>query len=263
MLIDLSGKTSIISASTGGIGLATAKGLAESGAHVILNGRSEKTVERALEHVRAECPEAKLEGLVADLSTQEGAEKLFSCYPVCDILINNLGIFDRRDFFEMSDQEWARFFDVNVLSSVRLARFYLPVMKKSGWGRVVFISSQCALTVPSGLIHYASTKAAMLAIARGLAKSMAGTGVTVNSILPGPTFTEGMVDWVREEADRDGTSVQVTLDKFVRTAHPESIIQRIATAEEVANMIIYICSQQASATTGAALRVEGGMIDTL
>lgn len=263
MKIDLVGKTAIVTGSTAGIGLAAAKGLAESGATVVVNGRTPEAVERALAAIAADVPSAALAGFAGDLGTAAGCAALVAAHPACDILVNNLGIYGPQDFFETPDEEWTRFFEVNVMSGVRLSRAYLPGMAARGWGRVVFISSESALNIPADMIHYGFTKTAVLSVARGLAKRMAGTGVTVNSVLPGPTLSEGVADMLRETVEKTGVSTLQAAADFVMANRPSSIIRRAATVEEVANMIVYACSVQASATTGAALRVDGGVVDSL
>ncbi len=263
MHIDLSGKTAIVTGSTAGIGLAIAKGLAQSGARVVVNGRSEATVDRALAEIAAQVPKAGVKGFVGDLGTAEGAAALLAANPVADILVNNLGIFGPRDFFETPDEEWQRFFEVNVLSGVRLARAYLPEMQRNGWGRVVFMASESAFNIPADMIHYGFSKTALVSIARGLAKRMAGTGVTVNSVLPGPTLSDGVATMLADEITKTGKPLEEVARDFVRANRPTSIIQRASSVEEVANMVVYACSLQAAATTGAALRVDGGVIDTL
>jgi NAD(P)-dependent dehydrogenase (short-subunit alcohol dehydrogenase family) len=262
MHIDLSGKTALVTGSTAGIGLATAKGLASAGASVIVNGRTGKGIDSAIEAIAAAAPGAKVAGFAADLGNATGCNALIAEHPRCDILVNNLGIYAETDFFEISDEEWTRFFEVNVMSGVRLARAYLPGMIKQGWGRVVFVASESALNVPAEMIHYGFSKTAQLSIARGLAKRAAGTGVTVNSVLPGPTLTEGVAEMLKQTLAAE-QSLEDAGAVFVKAKRPSSIIQRESSVEEVANMIIYVCSQQASATTGAALRVDGGVIDSI
>lgn len=263
MRIDLSGKTAIVTGSTAGIGLAIVKGLAESGARVVVNGRGQEAVDRGLAAVAAAVPGAALTGFAGDLGTAEGCAALVAAHPSCDILVNNLGIYKPQDFFETPDGEWTRFFEINVMSGVRLSRAYLPAMAREGWGRVVFLSSESGLNIPVDMIHYGFTKTAVLSIARGLAKRMAGTGVTVNSVLPGPTLSEGVAEMLKEEVEKTGKPLEEVAAAFVRAARPSSIIQRAATVEEVANMVVYACSVEASATTGAALRVDGGVVDSL
>lgn len=263
MKIDLSSKIAIVTGSTSGIGFATARGLAESGATVVVNGRTKAGVDSAIAALTAAVAGATVRGVVADVGTAGGCARLLLAEPVADILVNNAGIFGPRDFFEIPDAEWERFFQVNVMAGVRLSRSYLPGMRQRDWGRVVFISSESALNIPVDMIHYGFTKTANLAIARGLAKRMAGTGVTVNAVLPGPTLTEGMRAMLRETADMTGRSIEDAGVAFVKGQRPSSILRRPATPEEVANMIVYVCSPQASATTGAALRVDGGVVDTI
>ncbi|AWM29489.1 SDR family NAD(P)-dependent oxidoreductase [Sinorhizobium fredii] len=262
MNIDLSGKTAVITGSTAGIGLAIAKGLSASGANVVVNGRSQQAIDRAVTAIGDVQPSGFVAGFAGDLGSAEGCAALVSAYPACDILINNVGIYGPQDFFEASDALWERLFEVNVLSGVRLSRAYLPGMQKKDWGRVIFISSESALNVPADSIHYAFTKTGILSVARGLAKRMAGTGVTVNSVLPGPTVSEGVAAMLGADENPE-TSVEALTTEFVLKSRPSSIIRRAATVEEVANMVVYACSMQASATTGASLRVEGGIVDYL
>jgi NAD(P)-dependent dehydrogenase (short-subunit alcohol dehydrogenase family) len=263
MHIDLSGKSAVITGSTAGIGLAIAKGLAASGASVVVNGRTGASVDKAIARVNAAAPSAKVSGFAADLGTADGCEALVAAHPACDILINNVGIYGPQNFFEIPDTEWTRFFEVNVMSGVRLSRAYVPGMIDRRWGRVVFISSESALNIPADMIHYGMSKTALLAIARGLAKRLAGTGVTVNSVLPGPTLSEGVAAMLKETIEKTGQSLEEAAAEFVVANRPSSIIQRAASVEEVANIVIYTASPQASATTGAALRVDGGVVDTI
>ncbi|AFE11170.1 3-oxoacyl-[acyl-carrier protein] reductase [Corallococcus coralloides DSM 2259] len=263
MRIELTGRTALVTGSTAGIGLATAKGLAAAGATVIVNGRTQEAVDRAIAAVREAAPGATVKGFAGDLSTAKATTALVAAHPHCDILINNLGIFGPKDFFDVSDEDWSRFFEANVLSGVRLSRAYLPGMQKQGWGRVVFVSSESALNIPTEMIHYGVTKTAQLAVARGLAKRMAGTGVTVNSVLPGPTLSEGVRTMFREEHEKSGRSFEDLAVDFIQASRPSSILRRPSSVEEVANMIVYVASPQASATTGAALRVDGGVVDSI
>lgn len=264
MKIDLTGKHAVISGSTHGIGFAIAKGLAESGAAVVLNGRSQKAVNEAIMRLKAEVPGSAANGVAADLGTADGCRALRQAAPRTDILVNNVGIFGPQDFFEIPDEEWERFFAVNVLSGVRLSRAYVPGMVASGWGRVLFLSSESALNIPADMIHYGLTKTAYLALSRGLAKRLAGTGVTANAILPGPTLSEGVRDMLRQEnGGKGGKSVEERATAFVIAERPSSIIRRAATVEEVANLAVYVASPLSSATTGAALRVDGGVVDTI
>jgi NAD(P)-dependent dehydrogenase (short-subunit alcohol dehydrogenase family) len=257
--IDLSGRRAIVSGSTGGIGLAIVRGLAESGADVVINGRNQQRVQDAVAAVLREMPGARVDGVAADLATAEGAEVLIKAAPDADILVNNMGIFEPKPFAEITDADWQRFFDTNVMSGVRLSRHYLPLMVAKGWGRVVFISSESGLNIPKEMIHYGMTKTAQLAISRGLAESVAGTGVTVNAVLPGPTLSEGVSEMLAAMT-KDGTLVEEAGRQFVAEFRPTSLIGRLATVEEVANMVVYTCSPQASATSGAALRVDGGVV---
>jgi NAD(P)-dependent dehydrogenase (short-subunit alcohol dehydrogenase family) len=263
MNIDLSNRTAIVTGSTAGIGFAIAQGLADCGAAVVVNGRKADSVEDAVARLRRLAPGATIRGVAADLGAAAGCAALVAAEPACDILVNNVGIFGLQDFFETPDDVWTRFFEVNVMSGVRLSRMYVPGMEKRGWGRVVFISSESGLNIPADMIHYGFTKTAYLSISRGLAKRMAGTGLTVNAVLPGPTLSEGVEDMLKAEAERSGQSLEAAANAFVRTHRPSSIIRRVATPEEVASMVVYVCSPQASATTGAALRVDGGVVDTI
>ena len=262
MQIDLSDKLAIVSGSTAGIGFAIASGLAAAGATVVVNGRSQAAVDRAIAAIRNGQPDARVRGVAGDLGTAEGCAAFVAAEPKADILVNNLGIFELKDFFDIEDAEWSRFFEVNVMSGVRLARAYVPGMVERGWGRVVFLSSESALNIPADMIHYGVTKTADLALSRGLAKRMAGTGVTVNAILPGPTLSEGVSEMLAD-AVASGKSLEEAGADFVKAHRSSSIIQRAATVEEVANLCVYIASPQASATTGAALRVDGGVVDTI
>jgi NAD(P)-dependent dehydrogenase (short-subunit alcohol dehydrogenase family) len=263
MQIDLSNKIALVSGSTAGIGFAAAKGLAEAGARVIINGRSQGGVDDALAKLRHAVPKADAIGFAGDLSDADVVKKLVAAHPHVDVLVNNLGIFEVKDFFETPDEDWSRFFDVNVLSGVRLSRAYAKGMADRKWGRIVFISSESGLNIPTEMVHYGMTKTAQLAVARGLAKRLKGTGVTVNSVLPGPTLTEGVAVMLKDTIAKTGQTLEDAAADFVKAHRSSSIIQRAATVEEVANLIVYACSPQASATTGAALRVDGGVVDTI
>jgi NAD(P)-dependent dehydrogenase (short-subunit alcohol dehydrogenase family) len=262
MIIDLKGTKAIVTGSTGGIGFAIAKGLADSGAAVVINGRSRERVDRAVAEV-GKSPKAAVSGFAADLATAEGVAGLIKHAGEADILVNNLGIFEPRPFEAITDEEWQRYFDTNFMSGVRLSRHYLPRMVQRGWGRIVFISSESGLNIPADMIHYGVTKTAQLAVSRGMAESVAGTGVTVNAVLPGPTRSEGVADFFGKLAKEQGISLQEMEKQFIARNRPSSIIRRLATPEEVANMVVYVCSKQASATTGAALRVDGGVVRTI
>jgi NAD(P)-dependent dehydrogenase (short-subunit alcohol dehydrogenase family) len=259
MIIDLSGKRAIVTGSTAGIGFAIAKGLADSGAEVIVNGRTAKRVDEAVAALK-KTAKAAPNGIVADLATAEGAAAFLKQAADADILVNNLGIFEPKPFEDITDEDWQRFFETNVMSGIRMARHYLPRMVKKGWGRVVFISSESGLNIPAEMIHYGMTKTAQLAIARGLAESVAGSGVTVNSVLPGPTRSEGVLDFFGKLAKDAGVPQEQMEKDFIDQHRPTSIIRRLASTEEVANMVVYVCSKEASATTGASLRVEGGLL---
>lgn len=263
MKIDLSGKTALVTGSTLGIGKAIAEGLAAAGATVVINGRKQQAVDDAIAAIAKSVPGAKLEGIAADLGTAEGVSAMVAALPAVDVLVNNVGIFNPQDFFEVPDEEWSRFFEVNVMSGVRLSRAYAQGMAERGWGRIVFISSESGLNIPVEMVHYGMTKTAQLAVARGLAKRLKGTGVTVNSVLPGPTLSEGVAEMLKDEVAKTGKSLEEAGADFVKEHRPSSIIQRAARVEEVANMVVYACSPQASATTGAALRVDGGTVDTI
>jgi NAD(P)-dependent dehydrogenase (short-subunit alcohol dehydrogenase family) len=263
MKIDLKGKTALVTGSTSGIGHAVAKGLAAAGADVVINGRAQGKVDAAVAAIAKVVPGAKVRGVAADVSTAAGCKTLVAAQGEVDILINNAGIFEPKEFFQIPDEEWSRFFEVNVMSGVRLSRAYLPGMLKRNWGRIVFISSESALNIPKEMIHYGTTKTAQLAVSRGLAEMTKGTAVTVNSVLPGPTMSEGVETFVKELAKRNGQSVEDAASEFVRQFRPTSLLQRFATVEEIANMVVYVSSKEASATNGAALRAEGGIVQTI
>ncbi len=263
MKIDLTGKTAIITGSTEGIGAASALGLAAAGAHVILNGRKRDTLDQALADLKKQLPDAKARAVVADLGTPEGCAAMVAAVPETDILVNNVGIYGPKPFFDITDADWERFFQVNVMSGVRLARAYMRGMMERDWGRVVFLSSESGINIPDDMLHYGFTKTAVLSISRGLAKMARGTGVTVNAVLPGPTLSKGVEDMLADAAAREGKTVEEAAVAFVKSKRPTSIIQRMATCEEVGNMVVYVCSKEASATTGAALRVEGGIVESI
>ena len=263
MIIDLSGKTAIVTGSTGGIGLATAKGLAEAGATVVVSGRTQERVDAALAAIRPAKAGAQARGVVADAGTAAGCKALIEAEPQADILINNLGIYEAKDFFDIEDADWEQSFQVNVLSGARLARHYAKGMRERGWGRIQFVSSESALNIPVEMVHYGVSKAAVHGLSRGLAKVLAGTGVTVNAVLPGPTSTEGTVaHFAKMAADRGITPAEMQ-ERFLQENRPSTLIRRFASPEEVANMCVYVASKQASATTGAALRVEGGIVESI
>jgi len=259
MDLQLKGKLALVSGSTAGIGYAIAAALAAEGARVIVNGRSQASVDAAVTTISAGLGGQVL-GFAGDLSKAAVAEALARQHPGIEILVNNLGIFEPKPFEDIDDADWLRFFDVNVLSGVRLARLCLPAMKAANWGRIIFISSESAVQIPAEMIHYGMTKTAQLAVSRGLAESVAGTGITVNSVLPGPTKSRGVGDFVETLAKADGTTVEAFEKQFFETARPTSLIKRFETPQEIANMVAYVASPLSSGTTGAALRVDGGCL---
>jgi NAD(P)-dependent dehydrogenase (short-subunit alcohol dehydrogenase family) len=260
MDLGLQGKRALITGSTAGIGLATARALAAEGVRVTVNGRTQARVDSAVKALRDGHSGASISGIAADLSSKEGCERLLGELSEVDVLVNNLGIFEPKSFEQIPDEDWIRFFETNVMSGVRLSRHYVRGMRARNWGRIVFVSSESALQIPAEMIHYGMTKTAQLAVARGLAETLVGTGVTVNSVLPGPTASEGVGEFVARMAAERGIDVTTLEREFFATARPSSLLQRFATPEEVAAMITYICGAPASATTGAALRVDGGVV---
>ncbi len=263
MNLGLQGKIAVVSGSTAGIGLAIATAMAAEGARVIINGRTEERVTAALENIRKRIPNADLRGVAADLGTGAGVEAFLRQAPDADVLINNLGIFDPKPFLEIPDQEWTRFFEVNVLSGVRLTRKYLPGMRKKNWGRVIFISSESAQQIPAEMIHYGMTKTAQVAIARGLAQSVAGTGVTVNSVLVGPTESEGVGTFLDSLAKQNNISKAEMEKAFFEKGRPSSLLKRFETPDEVAAVVAFVASTQALVINGAAVRAEGGVISSV
>ena len=258
MDLQLQGKLALVSGSSKGIGLAIARTLAVEGCRVIINGRVESAVTDAVSNIRSAAPGAEVQTFVGDLSTAEATAKLVQRIPTVDILVNNLGIFERKAFGDIADADWQRYFEVNVMSGVRLSRAYLPAMKERNWGRVVFISSESGIQIPGDMIHYGMTKTAQLAISRGLAETCAGTGVTVNAVLPGPTLSDGNRAAIAKRAP--GKPLADVEKEFFEKVRPTSLLKRYATTDEVASMVAYVCSPLASATNGAALRVEGGVV---
>lgn len=263
MDLKLADKTALVSGSTGGIGFAIAQALAQEGATVIVNGRSQERVNQAIDKLKAVTPNAKLSGVALDLSTQEGAEQLFQQVPTVDILVNNLGLYEPKAFGDISDKDWLNIFEANVLSGIRLSRQYLPTMLERNWGRIIFISSESGVQIPVEMIHYGMTKTAQIAIARGLAEMTVGTGVTVNSVLPGPTRSEGVGDFVEKMAADRGVDTAQIEKEFFESVRPSSLIKRFATSEEVAALVTYVSSPLSSATNGAALRVDGGVVRSI
>jgi NAD(P)-dependent dehydrogenase (short-subunit alcohol dehydrogenase family) len=259
MDLGLKGKLALVSGSTAGIGRAIAAALAKEGARVIVNGRSEPAVDKAVAELKAETG-GSLIGFAGDLADAAAAETLQRAHPGVEILVNNLGIFEPKPFEEIFDADWVRFFEVNVLSGVRLARLFLPAMRRANWGRIIFISSESAVQIPAEMIHYGMTKTAQLAVSRGLAEAVAGTGITVNSILPGPTKSRGVSDFVDALAQAEGKSFAEIENEFFAKVRPTSLIKRFAAPEEVASLVAYVASPLSSATTGAALRADGGVV---
>jgi NAD(P)-dependent dehydrogenase (short-subunit alcohol dehydrogenase family) len=255
MDLGLKGKRALVTGSTAGIGFAVAKRLAQEGASVYVNGRTEARVKKALAEIGG-----KADGVAADLGTASGAEKLFQRVKDLDIVVNNLGIFEPRPFIDIPDADWMKFFEVNVLSGVRMARHYLPGMLQRKWGRIIFVSSESALQIPAEMVHYGVTKTAQLAVSRGIAECFPASGVTVNSVLAGPTASEGATTFLADLAKQHGKSQSEMERDFFEHARPTSLLKRFATPDEVAAMIVYLCSEAASATTGAALRVDGGVV---
>lgn len=263
MELSIDNKTVLVSGSTLGIGFAIAKNFAREGATVYVNGRTQEKVNDAIARIKTEVPNAKLKGIAADLSTFEGFEKLTSEVAQIDILVNNLGIFEPVPFFESTDEDWTNMFDVNVMTGMRLSRFYMPGMLEQNWGRVIFISSESALQVPTEMIHYGMTKTAQLSIANGLAQLTKGTGVTVNSVLPGPTYSEGVERFISDLAKEKNASTKEVEHQFFEETRPLSLLQRFITTDEVAQTVVFLSSPIAAATNGAAIRVDGGILKGL
>lgn len=260
MNLQLETRKALVTGSTAGIGFAVAQVLARESAHVIVNGRTQPRVDAAVEKIRKEAPHATVDGIAADLGTPQGCELTVRTFPQVDILVNNLGIFEPKDFERIPDSDWSRFFEINVMSGVRLSRAYLPGMKKRDWGRIVFISSESGVQIPAEMVHYGMTKAAQIAIARGIAETCAGTAVTVNSVLAGPTSSEGVTDFVAALAKDRGLSPSEFEKEFFKNVRPTSLLKRFTKPEEVAAAVAFVCSTQASAINGSALRAEGGVV---
>jgi NAD(P)-dependent dehydrogenase (short-subunit alcohol dehydrogenase family) len=260
MDLKLTGKVALVTGSTAGIGLAIAKSLASEGAHVFVNGRTQERVDAAVEAIRSHAAAAKVDGIAADFSGSAGAEAVIAKFPAVDVLVNNVGIFEPRPFAEIPDADWYRLFEINVMSGVRLSRHYLAGMLERNWGRILFISSESGVQIPAEMVHYGMTKTAQIAVARGIAESVAGTGVTVNSILAGPTESEGVGAFVEAMAKQEGKSKGEFEKEFFEHVRPSSLLKRFATVTEVAALATYVASEISSATNGAALRVDGGVV---
>ena len=263
MKIELNGKKALVTGSSGGIGLAIAAGLAEAGAEVVLHGRNADKLAQAAASLAQQFPAARVSTGQADLATADGAASISAAHPDVDILINNAGYFAPKSFTEITDDDWQYMLDINVMSGVRLSRYYLPRMLAAGWGRIVFISSESGVQIPAEMIHYGVSKTALLGVSRGLAELTAGTGVTVNTVLPGPTRSEGVSDFFAEMAKEQGVTQDQMERDFIAQHRPTSLLRRLATVEEVANMVVYASSTQAAATNGAALRVDGGVVRSI
>ena len=263
MDLQLKSKTALVTGSTLGIGYAIAKSLLQEGCKVYVNGRSQQRVDETVERLKQEVPDAHVAGVAADFTNVEDINRLLDKIPSVDILVNNVGIFEPKNFTEITDEDWFRFYEVNVMSGVRLSRHYFPNMIKQNWGRIIFISSESAIMIPEEMIHYGMTKTAQLSVSRGLAELTKGTGVTVNSVLPGPTKSEGVETFVQELAKSQQLSEEEMEQKFFETARPSSLIRRFADVQEVANLVTYVASPLSSATNGAALRADGGLVRSI
>lgn len=263
MNLDLSGTTALVTGSTGGIGFAIAKGLAGCGASILINGRKADKVAAAVARLKAAVPASTVIAAPGDVSTAEGCVAAASAAPKIDILVNNAATFEPKDFFDIPDADWMHYFETNVLSGIRLSRALMPGMLKRNWGRIVFISSESAVQLPTEFLHYGVTKTSQLGVSRGLAELTQGTAVTVNAILPGPTRSDGVEGFLEALGKQAGISADEMAANFVKTHRPSSLIQRFASVEEVANMVVYVCSREASATNGAALRVDGGVLRSM
>jgi NAD(P)-dependent dehydrogenase (short-subunit alcohol dehydrogenase family) len=263
MNLQLKGKKALVTGSTAGIGFAIAQGLAAEGASVVVNGRTAKRVEDAIAEIRKSHPAADLSGVAADVSNADGCAKLSAAVKDVDVLINNAGIFEPKPFEEIPDADWLQMFETNVMSGVRLSRHYLAGMKKKNWGRIIFVSSESAVQIPAEMVHYGMSKTAQIAVARGIAEGVAGTGITVNSVLPGPTRSEGVESFLAQMGKKGGVDAATIEAEFFKSVRPSSLLKRFATSEEVAHMIVYLCSPLASATNGAAVRVDGGVVKAI
>jgi NAD(P)-dependent dehydrogenase (short-subunit alcohol dehydrogenase family) len=260
MDLKIKNKIALVTGSTAGIGYAIAKALANEGASVIVNGRTDERVNLAIENLKKETGNANIKGIAADFSDIKQINRLIDKLPEVDILINNVGIFEPKDFSEITDEDWFKFYEVNVLSGIRLSRAYFDKMIQKNWGRIIFISSESALQIPKEMIHYGMTKTAQIAVARGLAELTKGTGVTVNTVLPGPTFSEGAGSFIKDMAKKNGKTVVEMEKQFFQTARPTSILQRFITPDEIASTVAYLASDLSIATNGAAVRADGGVV---
>lgn len=260
MHIDLTGKLALVTGSTSGIGYATALGLARAGARVVVNGRRQPSIDETIARLRDEVPGATVDGIAADVGTEEGCARIAASFAAVDILVNNAGIFEPKDFFEIPDEDWRTMNEVNVLSGVRLSRAFMQGMLERDWGRIIFVSSESAVQIPKEMIHYGVSKTAQVALARGLAELTAGSGVTVNSVLPGPTRSEGVETFLEMMAIQQGATVDQMAQGFVAQHRPTSLLRRFIRPDEIAAMVVYLCSKEASATNGSAVRVDGGVI---
>ncbi len=260
MDLQLKGKKALVTGSTAGIGFAAARALAAEGAAVIVNVRTQSRVDAAISNIKKAHPDSVVSGVAADVSNGPGCERLARAVPAVDILVNNMGIFEPKPFEQITDEEWLRFFEANVLSGVRLSRHYSPGMKQKNWGRILFVSSESAVQIPAEMIHYGMTKTAQVAVARGIAETTAGTGITVNSVLAGPTRSEGAEAFISQLSAQRGMDAAAFEREFFQSARPTSLLKRFASTDEVANMIVYLSSPLASATNGAAVRADGGVI---
>ena len=263
MDLELKGKKALVTGSTAGIGFATAKLLAAEGAHVVVNGRTEARVDDAIAEIRNAHRNASVAGVAADVSNAEGCAKLIEAVPTLDVLVNNMGIFEPKPFEEIPDEDWMHMFEANVMSGVRLSRHYLKGMRAKNWGRILFVSSESAVQIPAEMIHYGMTKTAQIAVARGIAESVAATNITVNSVLAGPTRSEGAEKFIAQMREKTGTDAATFEKEFFKSVRPTSLLKRFSTIEEVANMIVYLASPLASSTNGAAVRVDGGVIKAI
>jgi len=260
MDLQLKGKRALITGSTAGIGFAAARTLAAEGASVAVNGRTQKRVDSAIAEIRKICPGADVSGVAADVSNREGCAKLIQAVPAVDVLINNMGIFEPKPFEKIPDEDWMRFFEANVMSGVRLSRHYLAGMREKNWGRIIFISSESGVQIPAEMIHYGVTKTAQIAVARGISETVAGTGITVNSVLAGPTRSEGVETFISQMGAQKGSDSASFEKEFFKNIRPSSLLQRFASTDEIANMIVYLSSPLASATNGSAVRADGGVV---